>query len=1589
MAVDSTVISGDASPARSASALVEQAHELEREGRRVEARALLEQALRTPTSDASTSHASNILRWIARTYQADAMFDEATDVLEAATAAAELDDDHVALGHALNLHAIVHWRRGDLDEARRLYLLARDQATLVGDTRLAAMTAQNLGVIASVRGDLEQALLYYGGALRDYRALNLQRDSCIALNNLGMLYTRMAKWPEAEAAYREALQIAAVENHHDIETQIEVNLTAVHVGREDYGRARSECARVIELAQSRGDSNAESEALKLAGIVARDTNALEDAEGFFVHAADIAAKRHNVLLIAEVARESALLYRRQGRNRDTLQQLNRAHRLFSQLRANRDVADIMSRTRQLEADFLEVARRWGESTESKDRYTQGHCERVADVAGRLAQRAGLDDVALFWFRIGALLHDVGKLIIPPEVLNKPGRLTPEEWTLVKQHPLAGVQLLSDVEFPWDVVPIVRSHHECWDGSGYPDGLAGEDIPLTARVVCIADVYDALTTERSYKRALLHEEAMELMARDAGRQFDPRLFALFEHVMREDVTARAVPAVRRTTPEEQSADAIPASPAKDELTGVWLRRTFTDHAATALQNTNDSSVALAVIDVDHFKNVNDTFGHLQGDDVLRAVADELAKVSRSDDIVGRYAGDEFVMLLPATTAPDAQAIAERLRLAVESLRIPLRGSEEGSVSVTLSIGVALAPEHGKTFESLFAVADRALYDSKLRGRNAVSLAGESTEGKPRLDIERFVGRESELRTLLDHLESALRGDARIVSIVGEAGIGKTTLVKRLAPEVRLRTGVMVMGRSHEADVRPPYGPWADVISGIHGLGIVPARRWEELGRLVPELQEPGSPTPTGIGNKYALLDEIADYVRAAATRRPLVLVLDDMQWGDAASWDALEHVVAQLDDARLLICLTLREEDAMQITQQRRRLSRSERYAELRLARLLPAEVTRWIADVLHQADIDSDVSQFLYRYTEGNPLFVKQVMRSLFEDGAIWYGGKRWEWNSVDEFQLPVAVEDLLARRLGRLSPTASKLLTLAAAAGRTFDAAIVREAAEVAEVQMLDAIDEGVAVGVIEPASPEEPNEFTFVHGLLADALRKTSNPRRLQLAHRRLAEVFERRRPDSVVTIAVLYERGGDSPNAYRFALLAGERAAGVYALDDAVASFRIAVRHASTPDQRVAASLQLITVARIGGQYQEAERTCDQVLTEDNVALTSDKRISVARTRLELRALQGEPIAKTLEEAQQLLAEARTAGDMRNSVSLLTIVSDAHSRLNDWREAHRLARDAHMLAETLDDLELRAETQMRLGTTLWEQVPNEALSHFVTAQRLYETIGNKFGQLRCMVNAGIAYARLGDTSDAELSYREAADLAEASHIAEVAGLAALNLGVLRLKHGEYDAAAEQFQRALRQFTKVKSEPRRLAAMYNLANLVHEQGDPAAALERYRDVVKLASELGMPDVRIGALAGAGLSSLAMGDNAESTSVYEQLLAERDTHGAGWFQGRELVEAFFVRFLLSRGDAAGAIASLNRALRAASDDQYGSLWLSADAVPALAHAGCAIPYDLVAESRRAAELAGFRPLAKRLVAVAGSSRGGGTGRGSTSLVTP
>ena len=504
---------------------------LERQGKRDEARALYEATLLEPFASAPR-HAAHLHRLIARALMSDGDFPAAEASVAKALEVSERAGDASGKARAVNTLAAIHWSQGSHDEAQRLYIEARTIALEIGDLPVAMMTASNLGIIATVRGDDAGALRFYESALSDARGGGLVDEASNTLVNLGLLHTNMNRFPEADRAFAEAKEACVSVGDLSRLIRVELHIARLRIKQGEQHSARAAWEHATELVTQTGDSAAYGDVEQIGGLIARADGDVKKSEGHFLRAESIGLERSDLILQAETAKELADLYRWNGRNKDTLQRLNQAHRLFLQLQARRELADVDRRTALLEADFLDVARKWGESIEAKDIYTQGHCVRVADLSGAIWSRiGGGDPTSLFWFRIGALLHDVGKLMVPAEVLNKAGQLNNAEWLLMQQHPTAGVELLAAVEFPWDVRPIVESHHERWDGRGYPHGLAGEDIPLTARVLCIADVYDALTSKRSYKQAFNHDEAMEIMRGDVGTQFDPGLFGTFEDIVR--------------------------------------------------------------------------------------------------------------------------------------------------------------------------------------------------------------------------------------------------------------------------------------------------------------------------------------------------------------------------------------------------------------------------------------------------------------------------------------------------------------------------------------------------------------------------------------------------------------------------------------------------------------------------------------------------------------------------------------------------------------------------------------------------------------------------------------------------------------------------------------------------------------------------------------------------------------------------------------------------------------------------------------------------------------------------------------------------
>jgi HD-GYP domain-containing protein (c-di-GMP phosphodiesterase class II) len=181
---------------------------------------------------------------------------------------------------------------------------------------------------------------------------------------------------------------------------------------------------------------------------------------------------------------------------------------------------------RLEESYLDMVKTLAFVVEAKDPSTRAHLERTHDYAAVLAKVIDADLAGDQCLRYGFLLHDVGKIGVPEAILNKPGPLDEEEWLIMRTHPQIGVQMVSGIKSLGPAVEVIRSHHERWDGHGYPAGLGGEEIPLSARVFSVCDAFDAMTSDRPYRRAMPYEQAIEEIDAGAGSQFDPAMAAAF-------------------------------------------------------------------------------------------------------------------------------------------------------------------------------------------------------------------------------------------------------------------------------------------------------------------------------------------------------------------------------------------------------------------------------------------------------------------------------------------------------------------------------------------------------------------------------------------------------------------------------------------------------------------------------------------------------------------------------------------------------------------------------------------------------------------------------------------------------------------------------------------------------------------------------------------------------------------------------------------------------------------------------------------------------------------------------------------------------
>ena len=388
---------------------------------------------------------------------------------------------------------------------------------------------------------------------------------------------------------------------------------------------------------------------------------------------------------------------------------------------NTEVIDSLDeKSKQIQRMTLQTIETIANTIDAKDEYTKGHSRRVAEYSAEIAKDMGLSSEQVDNIRYIALLHDIGKIGVPDAVLNKPGRLTDSEYELMKSHTLIGADILKDIGMLPDLDVGAKYHHERYDGKGYPSGLKGEEIPLVARIICMADSYDAMTSNRVYRKHLSRDVVMEEIRRCRGTQFDPEITDAFLNYLsrqphdlaREIEEEELEPGNRllKKIMEDQNKQLI-ENAEKDQLTKVYNRSAGERYITIAFRDTVG---ALLLLNLDDMRRINRQNGFRRGDYYITTTV-EILRSLEDDIIISRFGGDEFLCYIPGLTDESRiSALMDDLMHRIHTSGVD--SPKEFNFGLTASAGIAIHDHTAQDFNECLSEAEKALYYKKQTGKD---------------------------------------------------------------------------------------------------------------------------------------------------------------------------------------------------------------------------------------------------------------------------------------------------------------------------------------------------------------------------------------------------------------------------------------------------------------------------------------------------------------------------------------------------------------------------------------------------------------------------------------------------------------------------------------------------------------------------------------------------------------------------------------------------------------------------------------------------------------------------------------------------------
>lgn len=408
----------------------------------------------------------------------------------------------------------------------------------------------------------------------------------------------------------------------------------------------------------------------------------------------------------------------------------------------RQTAKAEERSRKIEQMSLQTIHTLANAIDAKDPYTKGHSARVSQYSVMMAEALGWDKDKVENLRYAALLHDIGKIGVPDSILNNPKKLSDAEYSIIKGHANMGGDILKNRMMVEGAEDVARSHHERFDGSGYPRGLEGEAISEQARIVSIADAFDAMSSKRIYRRAYSFDFIRNELIEGKGKQFDPYLVDIFiglwDHglldvILKNDSVEEDDGMEASSALLQEVMESFVAQNGVDDIditTGIMSRTTGEAAIAQVMQEENGCFI---FFDVDNLKKINDTNGHKAGDRVLKLMGDTLIANSENS-LCCRLGGDEFLFFMKNVSKDEAeQKVQKIINEFVE------KKNEDAEIAVaSLSAGLIMSTP-ADTYAEAYNKADKALYHVKQNGKDGYSFYNSDSESarNEKVDINRLV------------------------------------------------------------------------------------------------------------------------------------------------------------------------------------------------------------------------------------------------------------------------------------------------------------------------------------------------------------------------------------------------------------------------------------------------------------------------------------------------------------------------------------------------------------------------------------------------------------------------------------------------------------------------------------------------------------------------------------------------------------------------------------------------------------------------------------------------------------------------------------